>query len=75
MQGHTNYYVMKLSKKLLQTIAVAVTVGTATSGCEKIKEQIQEDKNTLEQVLDKCPGIPDTKTPGPEYNCPACGMG
>ncbi|ADB39176.1 hypothetical protein [Spirosoma linguale] len=51
---------MKLSKSLLQAIAVAVTV-TTISSCAKDK------------VIDpKAPNGEQQKVP---YNCPGCGMG
>ncbi len=54
---------MKISKSLLQAIAVAVTIGT-TSACTKEKEPV--DPETME--LKK-------KKNDESYNCIACGRG
>jgi hypothetical protein len=62
---------MKLSKSLLQVIAVAVTVGVAGSSCTKIEENFQEKKT---EIKEKC-NIPTQKTVTPGFDCPACGMG
>lgn len=62
---------MKLSKSLLQVIAVAVTVGTAGSACTKIEENYQEKKT---EIKEKC-NIPTQKTGSHSADCPACGMG
>jgi hypothetical protein len=53
---------MKVSKSLLQAIAVAVVVGATAHSCTKEKEGINPENTNLTK-----------KTP--EYNCPACGMG
>lgn len=62
---------MKLSKSLLQVIAVAVTVGVAGSSCTKIEETYQEKKT---EIKEKC-NIPTQKTNTPGFDCPGCGMG
>ena len=62
---------MKLSKSLLQVIAVAVTVGVAGSSCTKIEESYQEKKT---EIKEKC-NIPTEKTTTPGFDCPGCGMG
>jgi hypothetical protein len=62
---------MKLSKSLLQVIAVAVTVGVAGSSCTKIEENYQEKKT---EIKEKC-NIPTEKTTTPGFGCAACGMG
>ena len=51
---------MKLSKSLLQAMAVAVTV-TTISACAKDKVINAKDSKTGQQQV--------------PYNCPACGMG
>ncbi len=52
---------MKLSKSLLQAIAVAVTVTTVTTACNE-EQPNPEDGKTKEQQ----------EAP---YDCPGCGMG
>ncbi|WP_338874464.1 hypothetical protein WBJ53_02485 [Spirosoma sp. SC4-14] len=51
---------MKLSKALLQTIAVAVAV-TTVSSCAKTKTIKPKEAKAEKQEI--------------PYNCPACGMG
>ncbi len=51
---------MKISKTLLQAIAVAVTIATVTTSCNE-EQPGPEDGKTKEQ-------------PAP-YDCPGCGMG
>jgi hypothetical protein len=62
---------MKLSKSLLQVIAVAVSVSVAGSSCTKIEENYQEKKT---EIKEKC-NIPTGKTTTPGFDCAACGMG
>ncbi len=56
---------MKISKSLLQVIAVAVTVG-ALQSCTKDDTK----PNAIEKIKDKV-----EKQVNPGYNCPGCGMG
>jgi hypothetical protein len=51
---------MKISKTLLQAIAVAVTVTTVTTACNEDQPK-PEDGKTKEQQA--------------PYDCPGCGMG
>lgn len=51
---------MKVSKSLLQTIALAVTVVTVTASCHEDTPK-PEDGKTKEQAV--------------PYDCPNCGMG
>jgi hypothetical protein len=53
---------MKLSKPLLQAIAVAVTISAAATSCEKSDDTLPGDKKEKTEKVDG-------------YNCPACGMG
>jgi hypothetical protein len=55
---------MKLSKSLLSTIMVAVTVSTITS-CTKDDADLEKQKKEAEK----------SKTEKVIDNCPACGMG
>lgn len=60
---------MLISKQLLQAIAVAVSLATTTTGCDKIEDDttttIEEGQN------EQC----DPKDEDGSCNCPACGMG
>lgn len=63
---------MKVSKHLIQAIALGVTVAafsTSISSCTK------DDMNSKKDTDGD--GIPDNKDPEPDepYYCPACGMG
>jgi hypothetical protein len=51
---------MKISKSLLQTIALAVTVVTVTASCNEDQPKPEDGK---------------TKEQSAPYNCPGCGMG
>ena len=53
-------YKMKISKSLIQAIAVAVAVGAVTTACTK-QEPLNPDGTEIKKN--------DT------YNCPGCGMG
>jgi hypothetical protein len=53
---------MKVSKSLLQAIAVAVVVGATAHACTKEKTEVNPENTNLIK-----------KTP--EFNCPGCGMG
>ncbi len=57
---------MKISKSLLQTIALAVVVGTTTNACKSSKEQVkpQKEGGKLEKPVKHIP-----------HDCPGCGMG
>jgi hypothetical protein len=55
---------MKISKTLLQTIMVAVTVGTIAS-CTK----------SVTSKSNKQADIKKAKTDSTQISCPACGMG
>ena len=63
---------MKLSKSLLQAIAVGVVVGAAASSCETIKNDIENmhDKTCGENCI-----IDHSKIENETFDCPACGMG
>ena len=61
---------MKVSKALLQAVAVAVTIGIANSSCTKVEEKLIEKKN---ETGGKC--IIKEKPSGSGGDCPACGMG
>lgn len=52
---------MKVSKSLLQAIAVAVVVGATTTACTKEKPVNPENSNLIEKT--------------PKFDCPGCGMG
>lgn len=57
---------MKISKSLLQTIALAVAVGTTTNACKSSKEQVTPKKENVksEKPIKHIP-----------HDCPGCGMG
>lgn len=66
---------MKVSKSLLQAIAVGLTIGAAGTSCDSIKESTEElhlstcDENC---TIDHS-GKSNNETT--HYNCPGCGMG
>lgn len=49
---------MKVSKALLQTIAVAIAVATVSSACEgtQVDPKKKNPENSKEQPYDNCPG-------------------
>ena len=57
---------MKISKSLLQTIALAVVVGTTTNACKSSKEQLNPKKEGVKSEK------PVKHIP---QDCPGCGMG
>lgn len=61
---------MKISKSLLQAIAVAVTLGT-TSACSVEDEK---SENCNETCVESCIGDHVNKNET-YFNCPECGMG
>lgn len=61
--------IMKVSKSLLQTIALAVVVSTTVSACSSMKEQVKPNSENP-----KVQPSPETPNNVP-FNCPACGMG
>lgn len=63
---------MKLSKTLLQAIAVGVTVGVISS-CSLPKESSDIHLKTCSESCD-IDHAKEGNNPPPEY-CPACGMG
>ncbi len=52
---------MKISKSLLQTIAVAVAVTTVSTGCSEDQPKPEDGKTKEQQEV--------------PYDCPGCGMG
>ena len=53
---------MKISKSLLQTIAMAVAVTTVTTACNE--DQPKPEDGTTKEQQQEAP-----------YDCPACGLG
>lgn len=63
---------MKVSKSLLQTIALAVVVSTTLNACSSSKEEI---KPTDEKTKIETSNTSNTQNTHYIDNCPACGMG
>lgn len=63
---------MKISKSLIQAIAVGLTLGAATSSCSIIEPLTNKDKHSCDQ---SCEVQCTETTKGTFDNCPACGMG
>lgn len=64
---------MKLSKNLLQAMAVGLAIGAAvsTSSCSLLTEESEiEPHMENPKKADKCETEPTA-----DYNCPACGLG
>lgn len=64
---------MKIATSLLQAIAVAVTIGTASS-CSIVKEVDEQSENCDETCAESCIGDHRNKNEV-YYDCPGCGMG
>ena len=64
---------MKISKSLLQAIAVGLTLGAATSSRSIIEPltKKEETHNCDQSCEEGC----TTPTKGDTYDCPACGIG
>lgn len=63
---------MKISKSLLQTIALAVVVGTTLNACSSAKEEV---KPTDEKTNIETTNTSNTQNTHNIDNCPMCGMG
>lgn len=59
---------MKLSKALLQAMAVGLAIGTVSS-CEKTVDPVDLEPTTEERC-----DVEQSKD-GHDYDCPACGLG
>jgi len=60
---------MKISKNILQAMAIGLAMGTVTTACDTPIDSSDEvciDKQELKADSDKVPH---------DFNCPACGMG
>ncbi|MCB0386629.1 MAG: hypothetical protein KDD43_14650 [Bdellovibrionales bacterium] len=66
---------MKLSKSILAALAVGLTLGSATTSCQKmdLKKEFGQHQCTSE-CGENCPNS-EPGPPPPIDNCPACGMG
>ncbi len=66
---------MKISKSLLQAIAVAVAVGVTQGSCTKIEEKLlkKDSESDPKCGLEDPQCNPDDKDE--TFDCPACGMG
>ena len=63
---------MKLSKNLIQAIAIGITIGAASS-CTPVKEASEVHLKTCEEGCDIDHGKVEQNNH--HYDCPACGMG
>jgi hypothetical protein len=63
---------MKISKTLLQAIAVGVTLGVTSCGIVEDNREVVKEKDCDEN----CKADQDHKDAEPDWaNCPGCGMG
>lgn len=66
---------MKISKSLLQAIALGATLGIATTSCSLLEDEIKITPDTTDETCEtENKGGNDGGTHDWE-NCPACGMG
>ncbi len=66
---------MKVSKSLLQAIALGVSLGAATTSCSLFDNQEDLKPQTCDETCDEnCVGEHQPKG-HTYYDCPACGMG
>jgi hypothetical protein len=64
---------MKVSKSLLQAIALGVALGGGATSCTLLDNSDEVKPDTEKAAEDeRCPTDDSDK---PWYNCPACGMG
>ena len=65
---------MKVSKSLLQAIAVGITLSATSAACSLFKD---EDGLHLQTCGEECDidHRDDGGTVDPDYSCPGCGMG
>ena len=64
---------MKVSKSLLQAIAVGITLSASAASCSLF----EEENLHLQTCGEECDidHRDDGGTVDPDYNCPGCGMG
>lgn len=65
---------MKISKSLLQAIAVGITLGASSASCSLFKEEDGLHLQTCEEGCD-IDHRDNGGTENPDYSCPGCGMG
>ena len=67
---------MKVSKSLLQAIAVGITLGAASS-CSILEDKIEiiTQANCDDTCEQTCEGDHENKNGHNVWDCPACGMG
>jgi hypothetical protein len=65
---------MKLSKSLLQAIAVGVTLGVGVSSCSLVEDVELNDKEKKEQKINE-ENEGRENNGNNECNCPGCGLG
>jgi hypothetical protein len=66
---------MKISKALLQSIAVGLAIGTASS-CALLGDEVIPKKTNDDSTEQTCEEKTNEGVKGNHYdNCPACGMG
>lgn len=69
---------MKLSKSLLQAVALGLAIGGAATSCTTLLEEVEEitiDQCEKPTDLEKVTSTITTVIPHSADNCPACGMG
>lgn len=68
---------MKLSKQLLQSMALSLAVGTITlsNSCATSKASENTESKKVEPVEESTPELEKREKPVHRYHCPACGMG
>lgn len=64
---------MKVSKSLLQAIAVGVALGGATASCSMLDNSAEVKPDTEKAAEEETCTTDDSSKPWD--NCPACGMG
>ena len=63
---------MKLSKSLLQAIAIGLSMGAVATSCDFLEDMKDvKPKNVIQNCFDET----TTKGGHDDINCPACGMG
>jgi len=66
---------MKLSKSLLQAMAVGITLGVATTSCSKSEEYIIEEDHICKTECEVECIVGENKGEGAGWSCGPCGMG
>lgn len=67
---------MKISKSLLQAIAVGIAVAATAPACTTlIKKEEQPQTECTETCPTDCDGHHEKAGEGDGYDCPGCGMG